>query len=551
MRRAATAVLLVALAPVGCEHHAGGAYARRITTANELIGGPAALGTIGDWAIGNGKIRVIIQDKGWSRGFGIFGGGIIDADLQRAGSFGSSAGGTGKDNFGEFFPALFLMAFDVQDLTTIDPETGKTMKLPAIEVINDGSDGEAAIIRARALGGDFLTMVSLLLDVAIPSDMLNFETDFIVEPGVRHVRIVGRIKNVSGQEAKIPLEGIMSFLSTYGVTEFQIPLGDVALFGAGNAVFAPGAVHREGKSPKPIGFDLRFSVDASYAIDRNLPALPGLVTDLLATAGPEVSYGLAVADSDTNYVWQNRAEYLKDPLAEVSRHSMLVPFLISSFTGAYYEVPPAVMEPFSVFEYERYLIIGNGDIASVRDELYKIRNTGTGRLRGRVVNAKTGEPETKAWIHILDENGHPFSQIQTDANGRFTCRLGAGNYRYRVTAPGRYPYPSDDLLEEARFEITATCEEPADLQWKPGDSVGPGGCQKIRHGDATLNVQLPPPSEIVVRVRDAAGNALPAKVTLVSRYEAEHHGKLPMKFLFDLSLGEHRRHTDLSWRNPA
>ncbi|MEE8409966.1 MAG: CehA/McbA family metallohydrolase, partial [Myxococcota bacterium] len=33
--------------------------------------------------------------------------------------------------------------------------------------------------------------------------------------------------------------------------------------------------------------------------------------------------------------------------------------------------------------------------------------------------------------------------------------------------------------------------------------------------------------------------------------EAEHHGKKPMDFLSDLSLGEHRRHTDLSWRNPA
>jgi hypothetical protein len=93
-----------------------------------------------------------------------------------------------------------------------------------------------------------------------------------------------------------------------------------------------------------------------------------------------------------------------------------------------------------------------------------------------------------------------------------------------VTAPGRYSLPEPDAL--VPFSIEA--------------------------GKLTqLDLQLPPAAELSVRVRDSKGQLLPAKVSLVSRYEAAAHGQDPMTFLFDLSLGEHRRATDLSWRNPS
>ena len=55
--------------------------ARRVATRTDLVGGPAALGELGDIVLENGEIKVIIQDKGYSRGFGVYGGGIIDADI--------------------------------------------------------------------------------------------------------------------------------------------------------------------------------------------------------------------------------------------------------------------------------------------------------------------------------------------------------------------------------------------------------------------------------------------------------------------------------------
>jgi len=56
------------------------ADARRVTTRQDLVGGPSALGELRDFVLENDRVKVIIQDKGYSRGFGVYGGGLIDAD---------------------------------------------------------------------------------------------------------------------------------------------------------------------------------------------------------------------------------------------------------------------------------------------------------------------------------------------------------------------------------------------------------------------------------------------------------------------------------------
>ena len=109
MKTMLRALLLLGLGSVGvaCDVSNGGTYARRVESPKELIGGPKAVGTTGDWLIGNQRIRLVLQDQGWSRGFGIFGGGIIDADLVRPGFEGSTDGGNGRDNFGDNGQARF------------------------------------------------------------------------------------------------------------------------------------------------------------------------------------------------------------------------------------------------------------------------------------------------------------------------------------------------------------------------------------------------------------------------------------------------------------
>ena len=97
----------VSLAVIGCTDTEPPVNARRVAERGELVGGPSALGEVGDFLLQNDHIRVVIQDKGFSRGFGIYGGSLIDVDLVRPTKPGTSAGGRGKTNSVNSFPSLF------------------------------------------------------------------------------------------------------------------------------------------------------------------------------------------------------------------------------------------------------------------------------------------------------------------------------------------------------------------------------------------------------------------------------------------------------------
>src|SRR3954452_1377726 len=102
--------------------------------ATDLIGGKRASGADGDYKLSNGLIHAIIQNVGTSRGFGSFGGSLIDIDLVRDGKNDPTHGPVGNDYFTEMFPAFFLLA--------IEPSK--------VQVLSDGSDGRAVI---RVSGG--------------------------------------------------------------------------------------------------------------------------------------------------------------------------------------------------------------------------------------------------------------------------------------------------------------------------------------------------------------------------------------------------------------
>ena len=87
---------------VACDQGAR-AYAGRVQSRDDLVGGPRAIGEVGDWRISNGRVRFVVQDKGASRVYTTFGGSLIDADLARGG---------GRGGLGELFPAFFLSAIE-------------------------------------------------------------------------------------------------------------------------------------------------------------------------------------------------------------------------------------------------------------------------------------------------------------------------------------------------------------------------------------------------------------------------------------------------------
>ena len=98
----------------------------RATRRHDLVGGPAALAEVGDFILENDKIRLAILQPGNSVGPGIFGGSLIDADLNRPQA--SYQAGHGIDQFAEMFPSVNLL---VPNPTSQDVVTGPNWGRPS------------------------------------------------------------------------------------------------------------------------------------------------------------------------------------------------------------------------------------------------------------------------------------------------------------------------------------------------------------------------------------------------------------------------------------
>ncbi len=156
--------------------------ARKITSADELIGGPTARGKLGDFLIENDKVRFIVGGLGQSWMGGVFGGSLLDADRQR--SIKAFKYGKGWDAFGETFPLVNLVVAN-PDLPGSSASLGtggiKLVEIPSgIEVLKDGSDGEA-IIRVTGRAGymfevlKFLNRDFLMSYLAQPFEIMGFK----------------------------------------------------------------------------------------------------------------------------------------------------------------------------------------------------------------------------------------------------------------------------------------------------------------------------------------------------------------------------------------
>lgn len=486
--------------------------AKRITQRQELIGGPRALGEVGDWLLQNDQVRFIVQDEGFSRGFGVYGGSLIDADLIRPGTgVGDSSGGEGKDNFGEMFPAFFLEAMEPHEVN--DPNASGE-RLPAVSVENDGSDGNAAVVVVRGYGNDFLAMTETINTTLLndPRDDPNnpappnllFLSRYILHPGVRYIEIETTVQNISPSGETLRWDTGAQLLGE----ELPTPFGDIVLFGAGNKVFLP----------HDAGYDLRYRLEEAYQSEAYaLPALPGLVTDFIATTSDEVSYGIVAAapqDPQRNYAYSTG----QFPGAEP--YSMHVPFIASAFTGLFQVTPPVLEGNDGVpggsdeFRFTRYFIVGTGDVASISNVAYEILGMATGKLSGRLLEEQTHVPFSHGRIIVLDSAGTKVTQCTTDSHGRFSADLRPGKYDLLVVVKNR------TIPKKTSVEIRES-------------------------GHHFVNLKVEPSSRVVVTVFEPGVGPVPAKVSLVGTLPEETIGQDTKEHLFDLSLGQSWRYSDL------
>lgn len=486
----------------------GQASARLIGHRSELVGGDRALGDIGDVLMENERIRIVIQREGFSRGFGVFGGSLIDADLRRPQEEGDSLAGIGFDQFAELFPAFFVQAAAVDE----------------VRILSDGSDGGPAQVLATGTAGDFLELAGMLNRAVTGSNSnwqqagsiprLRYSTIYELAPKAQYVTTRFRVENISTNDLAFPGRDSVVLFNLLGLQPegFTVPVGDIALFGATSKVFIPG-----------VGFDLRFGLERAYARNIDFPAFPGFATEYVAAKAEGVSYGIIADESERNYAW-NKREIYDDGRTPITKSSILIPFVASSFTGIFYEDAPADLKSGEHFEVRKHFILGTGDIGSVVDQIHAIRKATVGQLAGQVFDAGTGAPGVglSAVVYQLHDDGfrRPFAQYDVRQQGFFGGTLEPGRYSVKVVGDGR---PGTEFR---------------DFQIRAGETT-------------SVRLASTPPGRVFVRIIGEGGQELPAKATAVGRYDPAFAGLRTPEFLFDLEAGEEFRSTDVVDDDPS
>lgn len=142
--------------------------------------------------------------------------------------------------------------------------------------------------------------------------------------------------------------------------------------------------------------------------------------------------------------------------------------------------------------YTRYFAVGDGSGANAVDLAHAISGAPTGTIRGCV--AVAGQPAPKARVAVGRATGGLLRGVTThfvtDDEGCYAGTLQPGEYG-AAAARERTPFENDAEQPPARMFTVAAGEE------------------------VYVDFNLPPPAQLEVHVRDEAGRAIPARVTLV------------------------------------
>ncbi len=474
------------------------ARAQRIGKLDQAIGGPHAIGRIGDFLLENDQVRFVIADTGrcpaggdpsckevYGRVNTTYGGTLVDADIVRI-----NGDGRGNDQLAELLPGVFF--------TAIDPTK--------VEITKDGSapDGVAEVT-VTGTAGDLFQMIALLNTGLVFPQHLELTQKYRLEPGKHYVTILTTIKNTSSGAHPFPyldpteLDDLIGtdLIPNLDMLQLSVPIGQLPLFGGEQSIFAPGKA----------GFNVKFAIEDSYKIAGGFPSIPGMVVDFVATRGPGVSYGITMPMSPDNFVNAYPTGYAGQ---DITPYSMVLPFSYAGVTGAYMYRAPPVLQPNEERTYESYFIVGDGDIASVYDTILELRQATTGSFGGRVVDKRSSAPIPNADVMIL-RGDKIVNHAETDATGAFLANLEVGDYQYVVVRDER------DRTEPKSFTVRAG----------------------QKHG---VLVEMEPSATLAVSVVDELGRHAPVKIQLLGT-DTRVRDVDGRDLLYSLPLGESIRPT--------
>jgi hypothetical protein len=496
--------LILVLATTSCGGDEFGSRAYEIESRDQWVGGPAADAWVGDFILENEYLRVGVLSARCavephtldgteidpdarpdlsgscsSPGVGLYGGSLVDIDLRRLD--GSLSSGAGRDVFSEMF-------------NTVNLDIMETLN---VSVLSDGSAGGPAVVRTQGRSGDYISYMGLLGGLLGLPEVWQI-TDYILEPAAPYLTIRTTAVIVEddellslddpcgwqGGDEGLPCEQFLiepelSRIDLVGaLNSGGLVFGDFFMAGGDVDIFIPGA-----------GFHEDRVVADSFVAGVNSIEEP-FAFPYLGASGDEVSYAVG------------NGGYLSAPLFTSS---------LTAVFGA--GVRPGLSDkggtlPFTqqVFTYERYFGVGGGDIGSALDSLLQASvDRGLpmqlGSVSGRVIEDRTMKPLSGVPVLVYRDTGAPsdslglppiedlFTQWRTDlatddvADGSFAGRLPAGSYLLISKDPSRAP------------------SLPVSLTVIAGGAVETGVIARR-------------PGGLEVHIRDEAGQAIPAKISL-------------------------------------
>ena len=433
------------------------ARAFQIESLEQAIGGPKAAARPGDFILENEHYRVAILgsldedgNQRVSMSPGLFGGGLVDADLQRYSP--EFSAGNGRDQFAEMFTTVNM------NVLHPDGEDG-------VALIADGSDGGPAIVRTQSTGQPFLSLLGALWAIVSMPEM-HITTDYIAESGVPWLTMKTTvIMNQDNGAFEGEPTVTEAFSEPFPLMEFALESGMVAgdfyLSGGSLNVFAPG-----------IGFDENGAVRRAQLDGKNTFSSP-FQFSFVAGTGDGVSYGIASREGDV-FV----------PLFTSSQTVVVGGAKQGDGTNQRFEAGKALV-------YERYFFVGDGDVGSIVDQMLEMRGAEVGRVSGNVLEHGTLLPVSGASILVYEPGAeYPWSQWESDVglndeipDGSFGGNLPVGDWELLVHQEGR---PSGQ-----RIPVSVTAGGDVQLQLKAGR-----------------------PGVFRFEVRDEVGRLIPAKVSL-------------------------------------